>query len=243
MRHDIEYQIVLFSVLGEVFLGVINNMVCAKRAHKVLLAGVIHPSYLGPVYFGKLHRNRTGTTTGAINQNPLSRLDLSFIANPLEGNNCRLRDGRCFFECHTRWFQCQSVFRRTDILGETTQTRQDVSEDFIPWLKSPDISTSHFDPTGYVRSEYVVTRSQKPPYAGIQRFTSQSLPIGSIYGYRLNLDKYFIIPRGRFCYLFELKNVWWSVSCVYDRFHTYSSIAVCATCSTLIGCSFCGRCI
>src|SRR5215211_308799 len=234
MRHNIEYQIILFPVLGEVFSGVINDMVCSKRAHKVQLAGVIYPGHLSPVQFGKLHRNRTGTTTGAIYQDLLPRLDLSFIANPLQGDHCRLRDGRCFLECHTRWFRCQFVLRRTDILGKTTQTRQDVAEDFIPWLESTDVAASHYDSTGYVRSEYLLTWFQQPPYAGIQRFASESLPVRSIYGYRLNLDQHLIVLRSRFCYLLELKDLWWPVFCAYDRFHLYSSIAVCATCSTLI---------
>jgi hypothetical protein len=43
------------------------------------------------------------------------------------------------------------------MLGKTTQTRQDVSEDFIPWLKSPDVSASHFNSASNVRSEYLVT--------------------------------------------------------------------------------------
>jgi hypothetical protein len=49
MRDNIKYQIILFSIFGEVFPGVINDMVCAKRAHKVQLASVIHPSHLSPV--------------------------------------------------------------------------------------------------------------------------------------------------------------------------------------------------
>src|SRR5919107_3823721 len=159
MRHDIEYQIVLFSFLGEIFLGVINDVICAKRAYEILLAGAIHPSHLSPIQFGNLDCNGTGTTTGAIDQDLLPWLELSFIANPLQGDHCRLRDGRCFLECHTGWFQCQPVFRRTDILGKTTQTPQDVAEDFITWSKSTDVSASHFDPPGYVRSENVLTWS------------------------------------------------------------------------------------
>src|ERR671916_1303799 len=193
MRHNVKYQVILFSILGEVFASVINDMVCAKRAHKVQLAGVIHPSHLSPIEFGKLRCERTGAAAGATNQNLLSWLDLSFIANPLQGDHCRLRDGRCLLECHTGWFERQGTFTSTHILGKTTHTRQDVSEDFIPWLKSPDVSASHFNSPGYVRSEYVVTWFQKSPYAGIQRFASQSLPVGSIDGYRLNLDQYFIV--------------------------------------------------
>src|ERR671911_1549521 len=159
MRDNIKYQIILFSVLGEVFPGVIDDVVCAKRAHRVQLAGVIHPGHLGPVHFGKLHRKRTGASAGAIDQDLLPRLDPSFFANPLQGDHCPLRDGRCFLECHTCWFQRQGTFTSAHILGKTTHTPLDVSEDFIPWSKSPDVSASHFDPPGYVRSEYLVTWS------------------------------------------------------------------------------------
>jgi hypothetical protein len=91
--------------------------------------------------------------------NLLPRLDLSTIANPLQGDHCRLRDGRCFFECHTGWFQRQGTFTSTNILGKTTQVRHDVSEDFITWLKSPDVSASHLNSPGYVGSEYLPTWS------------------------------------------------------------------------------------
>src|SRR5918993_1128289 len=81
MRHDIEYQVILFPIRSEVFPSVINDMVCSQRAHKVQLAGVIHPGYLSLIQFGKLHCERTGTTTGTIDQTfcpgwtcPLSRI-------------------------------------------------------------------------------------------------------------------------------------------------------------------------
>src|SRR5215210_5007836 len=157
MRDNIKYQVIPFSIFGEVFSGVIDDMVCAQRAHKVQLAGVIHPGHLSPVQFGKLHCKRTGAAACATNQNLLPRLDLPFIANPLQGDHCRLRDGRYFLERHTGWFQRQGTFTSTHILGKTAQTRQDVSEDFIPWLKSPDVSASHLYSPGYVRSEYLVT--------------------------------------------------------------------------------------
>src|SRR5260370_37124282 len=122
MCDKIKYQIILVSIFSEVFLGVINDMVCAKRAQQVQLAGVIHPSHLSPVEFGKLHCKRTGAATGTINQNLLPWLDLSFIANPLQGDHCRLRDGRYFLECHTGWFESQGFFTDADILGKYTHT-------------------------------------------------------------------------------------------------------------------------
>src|SRR5260370_30411558 len=122
MCDKIKYQIILVSIFSEVFLGVINDMVCAKRAQKVQLAGVIHPSHLSPVEFGKLHCKRTGAATGTINQNLLPWLDLSFIANPLQGDHCRLRDCRYFLEFHTGCFYPQGFFTISDTLGTTTST-------------------------------------------------------------------------------------------------------------------------
>src|SRR3989304_654020 len=49
MRDNIKDHVILFSILGKVFLRVINNMVCTKRAHKVQLASVIHPGHFSPV--------------------------------------------------------------------------------------------------------------------------------------------------------------------------------------------------
>lgn len=36
-------------------------------------------------------------------------------------------------------------------------------------------------------------------------------------------DQYFIRLGGRFFNFFELKNVGWSISCAYNRFHPFSS--------------------
>src|SRR5215216_1156731 len=48
MGNKIKNQIILFSVLGEVLPGVINDMVCTNRAHNNQLSGVIHPGHLSP---------------------------------------------------------------------------------------------------------------------------------------------------------------------------------------------------
>jgi hypothetical protein len=58
-----------------------------------------------------------------------------------------------------RTTRSQGTFTSTNILGKTTQARHDVSEDFITWLKSPDVSASHLNSPGYVGSEYLPTWS------------------------------------------------------------------------------------
>src|SRR5574341_596354 len=120
MCNDIQDQIILFSILGKVFPSVINDVVCAERAHKVQLAGVIYASYFSAIQFCKLDSKRTGPAARAINQNFLAWLDLTFFTNPLQGDHSRLRNGCCFLECQVGWFQCPGFCTSTDILGKTT---------------------------------------------------------------------------------------------------------------------------
>jgi len=63
MGDKVKDQIILFPAFGEVFPGVIYDVVCAQRAHEVQLARVIHPSHFSPVQFGKLYSKRPGAST------------------------------------------------------------------------------------------------------------------------------------------------------------------------------------
>jgi competence protein ComEC len=57
-----------------------------------------------------------------INQNLLLWLNLPFVAKTLEGDECRFRYGRCFFECQIGRFQRYCIFRNRYILGITAPT-------------------------------------------------------------------------------------------------------------------------
>src|SRR5206468_3191279 len=116
-------------------------------------------------------------------------------------------------------FECQGSFANADIFGKTTHTAQDVSVYFVSRFQPGDVLAGHFNPPCDVRSKYVAAWLAKPAYAGIQGFAYQALPVRSIQGHRLKFDQHFIVRRGRLRYLFDLKNVRWSVFCVNNRFH------------------------
>ena len=150
-------QVITLPIFGEIFLSVINDLVCTNRAHHVQFPRAAHASYFSPERFGNLHRKRTHTTRRTINQNPLSWLNLSFIAKTLQGGDCRKRYGRCFLECHTGRFQRQRIFTRTYLLGKTAPTTPGyVPEYLITWLKLLYVSANRFNPPRYVSSEYLV---------------------------------------------------------------------------------------
>src|SRR5207237_4846248 len=149
----------------------------------------------------------------------LPRLDLSFRTNPLQGDDCRLRDGCCLLKRQTGRFPCQETSASTDILGETAPIPRRFAKDLIAYLKWLVVAASHFNPPRDVRPEYVVTWLSQPSQAGIQWFTGQSFPVRAIDGYRMNLDQDFIGRRNRLRDLFKSKIIRRSVLGVDNRFH------------------------
>src|SRR5437660_8984399 len=150
-------EVIPLPILGEICLGVINDMVCTNRAHHVHIARAAHGSDASPKRFGKLHRKRPYTTRRTINQHMLSELYLSLSAKALQGGDCRQRDGCCLLECHIGWFQRQCIFTCTHVLGKSAPTTLgQVPEYFITWLKLRDVPANRFNPPCHSRSEYLV---------------------------------------------------------------------------------------
>jgi len=150
-------QVITLPIPGEIFLSVINDVVCPDRERHVQIPRAAHGSYLSPERFGNLHSKRTHATRRTINQDLLPRLNLSLIAETLQGGDCRKRYGRCFLECHTGRFQHQCIFTSTYILGKTAPTTPGyVSEYLIACLKQVCIPANRFNPPRYVSSEYLV---------------------------------------------------------------------------------------
>ena len=172
---------------------------------------------------GKLYGKSACTATGAIDQHLLSRLDLSFCLNALQGNHGSLRDGCGLLERQTCWFPCEELFGNTGIFGETTSIEWHLSKDFIPGLKSPDVFANPFHLPGDIGPEDLVPWLAKSSEAGIQRFASQSFPIRSIDGYRMYLYQNFVVGRNRHIDLFQSENIGRTVLELNNRFHKVPS--------------------
>src|SRR5450432_296187 len=91
-------QVVPLPILGEIFNGVINNMIGAKRTDHVHLARAAHGSDFSAERFGNLYRKRAYPTRGAVDQYLLPRLNMSFVAETLQGGNSRQRHSRRLFK-------------------------------------------------------------------------------------------------------------------------------------------------
>src|SRR5437867_7922243 len=91
------------TVFGEVFLSVIDDMVCPNGAQHVQFPRAIDASHFSPECFGELYRHGTYAPTGTVDQNMLSTLDtcLSKKMQRVEPPNV---DGGRFFIGDIRWF-------------------------------------------------------------------------------------------------------------------------------------------
>src|SRR5437588_5965605 len=91
-------EVIPLPIFGEIFLHVINDLVCTKRAHHIHIPRAAHGRDESSERFGKLHRKRPYPTTRTINQHLVSWLYLSFRTKALQGGDCRQRDGCGFLE-------------------------------------------------------------------------------------------------------------------------------------------------
>src|SRR5207248_1131745 len=69
---DVEDEVVAAAALGEVLLGVINDVVGAERPHQLGLRGAADTGHLRTVGLCELHGEHPHPTAGADDQNTLS---------------------------------------------------------------------------------------------------------------------------------------------------------------------------
>src|SRR5216683_897389 len=123
ISHRIVNHVVMLPIFGEIFLRVINDVVCANRADHLQIPCATHASDCGPERLGDLHRKRPHPTRRTIHQNLLPGVDLSLIAKTLQSSECRHRDGGSFLKRTLRRFQRHCVFRNRCVLGATRADR------------------------------------------------------------------------------------------------------------------------
>src|SRR6266516_1049145 len=77
LAYHVKNHIIGLTVCGEICLRVINDLVCPKRAQHLQFPRAVHGSHFSSEVLGKLDRKRSDTSTGTINQDRFSTVDLS----------------------------------------------------------------------------------------------------------------------------------------------------------------------
>src|SRR5206468_1122692 len=127
---------------GEILFGVIDHVICAKRSHKIGITRAANAGHIRAERLGYLHRECAHPSRRTVDQHPLTRLNLSFVADRLQRRNARYVDGRRLFKSDIRWFQRDCSMRtRTNVLGKGASLS---TEYFISWFELRYILTDCF---------------------------------------------------------------------------------------------------
>src|ERR1019366_4863023 len=89
--NTVENEVVTLPALSEIFLGVINDPICAEGSDHVHIPRTAYAGHICAERLGDLHRERTHASGRTVNQDPLPRLDLSLVAETLQCGECRDR--------------------------------------------------------------------------------------------------------------------------------------------------------
>src|SRR5256885_3305866 len=91
--HVVEDEVVARPTLGEVLLGVVDDMVSADGADHVHVPRAAHAGHVGAERLGDLYRERPDASGRTVDQDLLPWLDLALIAQQLEGGGGGYPDG------------------------------------------------------------------------------------------------------------------------------------------------------
>src|SRR5437867_1968324 len=95
VSHEVEDNIVVLAIAGEIFSLVIDDVVCTDGADHFHVPGTANASHVGTKRFGDLYGERTHASGGAINQDLPAGLNVSLVAKPLQGSeSCHRRRSR-----------------------------------------------------------------------------------------------------------------------------------------------------
>ena|SRR5205085_1727360 len=83
----VENQIITLPRFGEILLGVINDVICADGSDHVHIPRTAYAGDFCAERFGNLHSERTHASRRTVDQDLLSRLNLSLVATPCNAVN------------------------------------------------------------------------------------------------------------------------------------------------------------
>lgn len=171
-------QIVTLTTAGEIFAGVVNDMVCAQSTEAFHFFRAGYCCDFHTEGFGNLHHKRPHASRRADNCYMVPGLDAPF-AQPLKCRDrrhrhcCRLLKGQVGRLLHQNRFTC------ADIFSKTAKACGNITEDLVARLKAGDVFPHSLDAPGNIRAHDLVFRSQETkPHQSRNRSTQQAVISG-----------------------------------------------------------------
>src|SRR5450755_814233 len=134
--NEVYEYVVTLPTFREIFPGVINDLVCADGSDHVHIPRTAYPGHLCAERLGDLHSERAHASRRPVNQDVLSRPNLSLVAKTLQRGECRDRYRRCLLERHVIRLHDACRLGSTRILrkGPTARAKDRVSRFELVYL-------------------------------------------------------------------------------------------------------------
>src|SRR5712691_556227 len=204
VRNVVENHIVTLPAFGEIFFGVINDVIRAERSNHIHISRTTYTGHIRAERFRDLHREGSHTSRRPVNQDFLAGLNFSLIAKSLQCRDARYVDrSRLLKSDVCRLDRDGSVRARTNVLGKGTASP---AEHFITWFELSNILTDCFNRPGVVNAEPRVLWFSQPnsePHDLGRAF--DEMPVVRINGSRANSYQDLIVIRNRLFNVLKLK--------------------------------------
>src|SRR6267143_4430769 len=159
----VENDVVTFRTFSEILFRVIDDVIRAERSDKIDIPRTADTGHIRAKRLGDLHRECAYASRGAVDQDLLPRLDLSFVANSLQGGDARDVDRSRLLKCDVCWLDRDSSIRaRTDILGKGSTSP---AKHLVAWFELRHILANRFNRPCKINAQSCVLRfSQSNPH-------------------------------------------------------------------------------
>src|SRR5271165_4733442 len=132
VQNAVENYVVTVLTFGEIFLAVVNDLIRADGSDHIHIPRTAHASNLCAERLGDLHSERTHASRRTVNQDPLSRLNVSLVAKTLQRGECRHAYRSRLLKCHIIWLHGQCRLGSARIFGEGPTAR---AEHLVAWFE------------------------------------------------------------------------------------------------------------
>jgi hypothetical protein len=218
-------EIVGLAAFGEVFFGVIDDVVGPQRLHEIDIPGVADRGHLGADVFGELDRRRSDRAGGAVDQHLLPVGDLSG-AEILEGVAGAFPGWCGLLVPQVAWERGDHpVGRDGQVLGVGAEGGGVQPDDVIPDVEGRDVLADGDDLAGeLVAEDWVLGPAQAIDQTGDERAGAKDAAVCAVDGGGVDLDQEFVRFGSWFVDVRELEGAGRAVSGADDCFHWVPSI-------------------
>src|ERR1700733_7866681 len=195
--------------LGEILLGVINDLICADGSDQVDIPRTAYAGHLCAERLGDLHGERTHASRRTVYQDFLARLNVALGAKTLQCRERTHRHSSRLLKGDVMRLQGQCGFGSTRILGKGSSTGPETPAELrITRFEPRDFSANGFHLAGNIKTQSCdLWFSKSGHYAYEVRHASHKVPVVRIEGRRANFYQDLVVAGGRRFNLFTFKNV------------------------------------